>query len=43
MEFRLEEYTKTILKTGKSFHSQNVKFYINNEKQELEKGQPTSK
>jgi hypothetical protein len=39
MEFGLEEYTKTIVRTGKSVHSQNLKFDINNERQELEQGQ----
>jgi hypothetical protein len=42
MEFGLEKYTKTTLKIGKSVHSQNLKFDINNEIPELEKGQPTS-
>ena len=38
MEFGLEKYTKTIFKIGKSVHSQNLKFDINNEIQELEQG-----
>jgi len=41
MEFGLEEYTKytkTVLKIGKSVLSQNLKFDINNERQELEQG-----
>jgi hypothetical protein len=41
MEFGLEKYTKTILKIGTSFNSQNLKFGINNEIQDLEQGQPT--
>jgi len=42
MEFGLEKYSKTILMIRKKVHSQNLKFDINKEIQELEQGQPTS-